>query len=666
MPLKSNFLKRSGIKSNNTMSTEKKLIISMDSPQYALLIKGDLPVGMEKNGVELFRKFLKDGAKLRGLVAAIKPPLDKITAMFPQDSEASMASRDEYEVQLARLLMRSKSEHELIYGYFAAVIELDLSLIKAKKSKQVLIEKMEQLNVKITHGFLENECILAQAAMDEAEKNMPIFSHDLSNSIIGPQANDVNGPKINEPSVLRQSDIDRINKLFSYIGDTKQLIDIAVMFFIIMSEIPALHEASFASEMIKKGYSKDMADKIIAMHKKLYMFGNYYWQNCINAVFKKKDSQVNSIMPNDANSLLPILFAAGFTHSIEDALPINFEYLLEQGLVENLPDHVLNIFVKYYSEKFNRQNKQLKTRQDVFKLYPYQLVEITYQNGRAYDVLDCVARDKIVGNFTEDINFNPLEYFLTHYQQICKYLKDSIETLDVSTGSFGLEISTHGDNDFIDIIIISPKNDVVIIQIDKSGRLLGVPQGYEGDVENIANRLLSEVTHNVIENRLVGHERQGFIRASVKPINREFTDVWLQTADAYGIIRYPIEPKKNGTNGRDKIRRTITSNELSENIQSSNSKKQRELRPRDTSLGQIPSFGSRQFMSALRHFGFELREGAGGHKIAFHPTRTPIDERMKKWPFPSRTDFTEGTRNDCYNFLRQYGFSEPEIREALR
>lgn len=87
-------------------------------------------------------------------------------------------------------------------------------------------------------------------------------------------------------------------------------------------------------------------------------------------------------------------------------------------------------------------------------------------------------------------------------------------------------------------------------------------------------------------------------------------------------------------------------------------------------MGQIPTFGDRELTKACVLLGFDIFEdrGKGGHVLAKHPTRKPINPRQ--YPHITiqrgREYCTLDYRQTIIKELMQFGFTKEQVINALK
>ena len=87
-------------------------------------------------------------------------------------------------------------------------------------------------------------------------------------------------------------------------------------------------------------------------------------------------------------------------------------------------------------------------------------------------------------------------------------------------------------------------------------------------------------------------------------------------------------------------------------------------------MGQIPTFGEKELTKACIILGFMIFDdrGKGGHKLAKHPTRKPINPR--EYPFITiqggKEYKTLDYRQKLIREIKEFGFTKEQIILALK
>jgi hypothetical protein len=87
-------------------------------------------------------------------------------------------------------------------------------------------------------------------------------------------------------------------------------------------------------------------------------------------------------------------------------------------------------------------------------------------------------------------------------------------------------------------------------------------------------------------------------------------------------------------------------------------------------MGDIPVFGNKEIIQACNWLGFEIQtnRGKGGHMLAFHPVRKPLDNR--KYPhitiITAKEICTIQFRMAIIKNFENFGFSRKLIVLALK
>ncbi|HET9946436.1 MAG TPA: hypothetical protein VFQ63_00010 [Patescibacteria group bacterium] len=306
---------------------------------------------------------------------------------------------------------------------------------------------------------------------------------------------------MNIASPLSEEDRKRLDRVF---GAPESSEDIALALFLKASTRMSGLDVKYERQMRKFPIPRDEQRKFLSLGETVKQYFSY-WEGRVLSLYFNKESTEDTF-PADM-PLLKYIVAGAMTREFT-MLPEMYNQMLDGGLFSDLEDEAKEYLKTEYARRFEangigekRHGGSLETRLDDAHLNPYAVAKRTLQAGNGAKFIDALPTPE-----TTDETDSLKSEFIAQFKPINTALGDIVYTVSNENGVV-IDIGRY-NADYIDILFVSEDGgEGVAFQIDKQGRIYGIPPELSEKAHGLVNRAMATALTSLREQQVLRQEK---------------------------------------------------------------------------------------------------------------------------------------------------------------